>query len=552
MSMRPAVPAFLLLISLAAAASGAPAHQWSRNFGEDNSNQAGYEVRLDSHGNAILMGNFDGAMDFGGGVIASQGGGDFFVAKFDQAGAHIWSRGFGDAQIQFCSAICLDDQDNIVLAGWNRGAVDFGGGPLNTSDLNDLFIAKLDPNGAHLWSAGFGGIGNQVAYGVACGPLGEIYLGGSFLRQLDFGIGEMDNLSESLDGFLAKFDAGGAPLWQRWFHAVEDADVVGLSLGPSGELAVAGDFGGQLFLGGPPLTTAGGRDIFTAAFDADGALQWSHRYGNAATQDCGDVCHDGAGNLALVGYFESSVDFGGGAIASHGGLDVCLASFGPDGSHRWSRGFGDSEAEFGFDVSADPLGNVALTGYFKGSIDFGGGPLASAGNWDIFFAGFDAGGAHAWSLRYGGDQIDKGYGVFAGPAGEILLTGTFSIEADFGGGVLGNGTHQDAFLASYRADLTASPPLLAAAPALGAYPNPLREGTRVSFVNPNVGSGRVDVYDAAGRLVRRLHAGLLPAGESTFRWDGRDDRGRRAAAGVYHARATGPAGSAAIKMILLR
>jgi flagellar hook assembly protein FlgD len=43
----------------------------------------------------------------------------------------------------------------------------------------------------------------------------------------------------------------------------------------------------------------------------------------------------------------------------------------------------------------------------------------------------------------------------------------------------------------------------------------------------------VAVTDVAGRRVRRLGAGSLPAGRHTVRWDGRDATGRPVASGVY-------------------
>jgi flagellar hook assembly protein FlgD len=41
------------------------------------------------------------------------------------------------------------------------------------------------------------------------------------------------------------------------------------------------------------------------------------------------------------------------------------------------------------------------------------------------------------------------------------------------------------------------------------------------------------VFDLGGRLVRTLHRGPLAAGPHAFEWNGRDQAGRRAAAGVY-------------------
>ncbi|MGH2571568.1 MAG: FlgD immunoglobulin-like domain containing protein, partial [bacterium] len=43
----------------------------------------------------------------------------------------------------------------------------------------------------------------------------------------------------------------------------------------------------------------------------------------------------------------------------------------------------------------------------------------------------------------------------------------------------------------------------------------------------------IAITDVAGRRVRTLPGGVLPAGRHASRWDGRDDAGRPAASGVY-------------------
>jgi hypothetical protein len=50
----------------------------------------------------------------------------------------------------------------------------------------------------------------------------------------------------------------------------------------------------------------------------------------------------------------------------------------------------------------DVSGDVYLTGGFDGIIDFGGGPLTSAGSGDIFLASYTSSGAHRFSKRFGG------------------------------------------------------------------------------------------------------------------------------------------------------
>ncbi len=84
---------------------------------------------------------------------------------------------------------------------------------------------------------------------------------------------------------------------------------------------------------------------------------------------------------------------------------------------------------------------------------------------------------------------------------------------------------------------------LTLAASLGVYPNPCGGGgTRVLYSVPRAGMVDVNVYDIAGRLVRRLASGSVAGGEHPLEWDGRDENGTNAPSGVYLVRLHGAAG----------
>ena len=64
-------------------------------------------------------------------------------------------------------------------------------------------------------------------------------------------------------------------------------------------------------------------------------------------------------------------------------------------------------------------------------------------------------------------------------------------------------------------------------------PNPFNPSTRINFELAERGEVAVQVYDMSGRLVRNLYSGHLEAGPHDVTWNGRDNRGRASAAGVY-------------------
>ncbi len=66
-----------------------------------------------------------------------------------------------------------------------------------------------------------------------------------------------------------------------------------------------------------------------------------------------------------------------------------------------------------------------------------------------------------------------------------------------------------------------------------ASANPTSGRARFQFSLPRAGRTRMAVYTVTGQLVRTLVDAEMPAGRHTASWDGRDGRGRRAAAGAY-------------------
>jgi hypothetical protein len=66
-----------------------------------------------------------------------------------------------------------------------------------------------------------------------------------------------------------------------------------------------------------------------------------------------------------------------------------------------------------------------------------------------------------------------------------------------------------------------------------ARPNPAADGCAFALRLPEASEVRLRVFDGTGRLVRDLSPGALPAGTRTLRWDGRDQAGRLAPAGLY-------------------
>jgi MFS family permease len=83
-------------------------------------------------------------------------------------------------------------------------------------------------------------------------------------------------------------------------------------------------------------------------------------------------------------------------------------------------------------------------------------------------------------------------------------------------------------------------------------PNPFSVSARVAFHVPEQGAVSLVVYDVQGRSVKTLARGSHPAGDYEATWDGKDERGRRVASGVYFLRLEQGGALVSRKIVLTR
>jgi hypothetical protein len=94
-----------------------------------------------------------------------------------------------------------------------------------------------------------------------------------------------------------------------------------------------------------------------------------------------------------------------------------------------------------------------------------------------------------------------------------------------------------------RATIILSPAVVGVAGEPGAFapdlmleqnlPNPFRQMTTINYQLTKPGLVSLKVYNVAGQMVRTVVGSAMPAGRHSATWDGRDEGGRRIAAGVY-------------------
>ncbi len=86
----------------------------------------------------------------------------------------------------------------------------------------------------------------------------------------------------------------------------------------------------------------------------------------------------------------------------------------------------------------------------------------------------------------------------------------------------------------------------------GARPNPLPPGGGLHFQLAQPAEVELEIFDPAGRLIRRFPLGTVALGTHSVRWDGTDRHGQPCPAGAYFARLATPASRQTQRLILVR
>lgn len=136
----------------------------------------------------VATGSFSGAINLGGGGLQSNGSTDIFLGRFNHAGAHVWSKSFGGQDVEIPEDVVADAARNIAVVGALHSPTNFDGGLVGGNGGFDAFIAKFDAAGDHVWSRAVGDAKNQFALAAAIDSIGLIHVVGQFLGVMDFGI----------------------------------------------------------------------------------------------------------------------------------------------------------------------------------------------------------------------------------------------------------------------------------------------------------------------------------------------------------------------------
>lgn len=438
-----------------------PVLEYSTYLGGSADFESANAIAVDNNGNAYVAG-FTASTDFptanplqsayAGGVSGSFG--DAFVAKLSADGRSlIYSTYLGGSRGDIARTIAVDVNGNGYVVGDTASDNFPTVNPLQANKTGsdqfvpDAFVAKLNAAGSALiYSTYLGGSGTESGNAVAVDRGGDAYIAGN-TNSADFPTVNpfQSNLrpgaspSHTLDGFIAKLDAGGGALVYATYLGGSDLDGIrGIAVDTGGGAYVAGSTFSSDFptVSALQATKPGSpASPFVAEVDATGSALIYSTYldGNNGSQYDGAVgiAVDSGGDVYVVGE-TSATDFPTTAKAfqahNAGGVDAFIARLRAGGSALvYSTYVGSSGDDVVGGIAVDAAGNayvlgVTATGDFP-TVN----PLQAklAGASDFFISQLDANGSRLiFSTFFGGSGPDGADAAIAlGPGRTIYVAG---------------------------------------------------------------------------------------------------------------------------------
>lgn len=164
------------------------------------------------------------------------------------------------------------------------------------------------------------------------------------------------------------------------------------------------------------------------------AQDWLLGTSSNFTSEAQDVNLDSQGNSIVTGYISGHTNFKDSfLVANNGNSDIYVAKLSNLGEVIWMQKFGGTQADKGVKLAVDHQDNIIVTGSFFGNINFGSINLQSANNSkDIFLVKLNPQGDVVWARKEGGNQGENAYDVAVDEQNNVVLTGQFEGVSQIG------------------------------------------------------------------------------------------------------------------------
>jgi hypothetical protein len=287
--------------------------------------------------------------------------------------------------------------------------------------------------GDTIWAKRFAASGGGYARNISVDEAGSIAMGIELSGDIDVGppVGVIGTPSDSYSVCILKLSEDGDPYFATRIGGSGWLALV--AAGGAGHTAGVVSFQSPVTFGGETFSPFGTQDALLFALDpaGDPVFQRQIFAGDYLSVDA--LGASATGDILIGGGSFTPVDLGGGVLGGADSWVTFLGRYDSSGAHVFSKELPSVQVR---STKLDVQGNIVLSGYFFDTASFGGEPLQSEGQEDVFVVKLSPSGEHVWSKRFGSSGVNHSHWLTSTPDinGNIYLTGVFSDTWDFGGG----------------------------------------------------------------------------------------------------------------------
>ncbi|MDZ7742596.1 MAG: SBBP repeat-containing protein [Bacteroidota bacterium] len=133
---------------------------------------------------------------------------DIFLAKHNTEGELVWALNAGGVHMDQGRDLEVDPNGNTYLTGFFNSLAEFGMLEKESFGMSDVFVAKFNPEGEITWLLNAGGTLADFGFGISTGADSSAYICGAFTEDAFFGDISLEGWNLQ-DIFIARVDPSG-------------------------------------------------------------------------------------------------------------------------------------------------------------------------------------------------------------------------------------------------------------------------------------------------------------------------------------------------------
>lgn len=415
--------------------------------------QHGWDLAVDPVNDLLLAGGFGDTFTFAGETLSASDGHDPFVIKLSpDAQTARWHRSFptggSDPQENYAREIEVDAMGNVIVCGIFDGSIELvPNQSTNGFGGRDIFVVKLDgTTGATLWHRVFGSGSDDVCYGMDIDAAGDVYFGGYNDAEITIGTNALP-YGGNQDAYVAKLSGvDGSHVWSRSFGGGNDQRVRDVRWF-DGSVFITGWASDNINLATNYTGLSGNRSIYVARLDGTGTPQWDQLWDNNQNNGVNELALGPTGHATISGYFRGTLDFGFGDVSASGSDAYVLQLDVATGNPRWLRTFGGNGDQYSYALDVGDDGQVSLGVDFTNQVVFEE-TIGATSSFDNVLIRLAGDGTTLWTrhLSGNGNEFAEGLLAIGGNDARIVYTGWFSSELIVNGTTMPDQGQEDLFI----------------------------------------------------------------------------------------------------------